>query len=34
MTLPVGFPGDVNRSNLIVGSDFNVETIYISIENE
>jgi len=34
MTLPVGFPGDVNKSNLIAGSDFNVETIYISIENE
>lgn len=26
---PVGFPGDVTRINFIVGSDFNVDTIFV-----
>ena len=34
MSLPVGFPGDVRRSSLIVGSDFNVETIYLSVRSK
>lgn len=33
ISFPVGLPGDVNKINFIVGSDFRVNTIYISTVN-